>query len=125
MNIALDIDGTITKTPEFFSLLARSVRNSGGKIIVVTSRMNTPEARDATDGELKEYGVEHDELFILPNAGQLQIECPHDELDDYSQYLWQKISICIDHEIDIVFEDDPLVIELFKTYAPHIHVFCA
>jgi len=123
MNIALDIDGTITKQPKFFAILSRAVRQSGGKVYVVTSRADSAGVRAETQKELKSYGIAYDELFIIPDAGREQIPCPHGDLDWYQKYLWQKVAVCLEHGVAIVFEDDDKVIELFKRYAPDIQVF--
>jgi hypothetical protein len=122
MNIALDIDGTITKRPDFFAVLSRAFRASGGKVYIVTSRVNSSDVRSQTHKELKSYGVEFDELIIIPNDKE-QIPCPHDDLDWYKKYLWQKVSVCLECNVTILFEDDAVVIELFKKYAPDIQVF--
>lgn len=123
MNIALDIDGTITKLPEFFTILSRGVRASGGKVYVVTSRATSAGVRAETEKEVKSYGIAYDELFIIPDAGREQIPCPHDDLDWYQKYLWQKVAVCLENNVTIVFEDDDKVIDLFKAYAPDIQVF--
>ena len=123
MNIALDIDGTITKQPEFFAILSRGVWAAGGKVYVVTSRANSAGVRAETQKELKSYGITFDEFFIIPDAGREQIPCPHGDLDWYQKYLWQKVAVCLEHDVTIVFEDDDKVIDLFKAYAPDIQVF--
>jgi hypothetical protein len=123
MNIALDIDGTITKTPQLFSVLSRSVRLDGGRVYIVTSRSKVDLVEVETRKELKGYGVEFDELCIIPDQKEQYIPCPHDDLDWYQKYLWQKVRVCLDRGIEIIFEDDLKVIGLFETYAPEIQVF--
>ena len=124
MNIALDIDGTITKNPEFFSVLSHSARQAGGKVYIVTSRGNSADARVQTGKELASYGIEFDDLVIIADSGgKEQITCPHENLDWYQKYLWQKVKVCLDYNIRIVFEDDPKVISLFEEHAPDIQVF--
>lgn len=123
MNIALDIDGTITRQPEFFALLSEAVHVSGGKVYIVTSRSSTAEVRSHTYAELQSYGIHYDDLILISDAQQDRIPCPHTDLDWYRQYLWQKVSVCRDREVDVVFEDDAKVVELFRTYAPRIQVF--
>ena len=82
MNIALDIDGTITKNPRFFSILSQAVRQDGGKVYIVTSRGNTNDSRVQTEKELTSYGIEFDDLVIIADsAGKEQIMCPHEDLD--------------------------------------------
>lgn len=123
MNIALDIDGTITRRPEFFAVMSQAVRASGGKVYIVTSRSNTDDVRSQTRLELKSYGVQYDDLITIPDSAQDRIPCPHSDLDWYQQYLWQKVSVCMDSDVAVVFEDDPKVIELFGKYATSIQVF--
>ena len=125
MNVALDIDGTITKKPQFYAILARGVRAAGGKVFVVTSRSNSSDVRKQTKRELDAYGIAFDDLIIIADAEGDRIACPHDDLDWYQKYLWQKVSVCLKHKVSIVFEDDPKVIELFRRFAPSIQVFRA
>lgn len=122
MNAALDIDGTITAHPRFFSVVSRSIRASGGKVIVVTSRADAPGVRETTRRELRSYGVEFDDLVIIPD-GTDRIPCPHLDLGRYDQYLWQKVAVCLDRGVTIAFEDDPKVIILFKRFAPGIRMY--
>ena len=124
MNIALDIDGTITKNPEFFSVLSQAIRQAGGKVYIVTSRSNADGVEVQTRKELASYAIEFDNLVIIADSGgQKQITCPHENLDWYQKYLWQKVAVCLDYNVGIVFEDDPKVISLFKEHAPDIQVF--
>lgn len=122
VNIALDIDGTITAMPALFAVLSRAVRQSGGKVFVVTSRSDAPEVWAATQRELKGYGIEYDDLLIIPD-GTDSIPCPHRDLGRYEQYLWQKVAACLDCGVDAVFEDDAKVVALLKAYAPGVRVF--
>lgn len=122
MNLALDIDGTITAMPRFFALLSCATRVAGGRVFVVTSRSDTPEVARQTRRELKGYGIEYDDLVIIPD-GKDRIPCPHPDLDWYSAYLWQKVAICLDRRVDAVFEDDAKVVALFEAYAPHVLTF--
>ncbi len=123
MNIALDIDGTITQQPELFAVLSRAVRAAGGRIYIITSRADTSDVRTLTQQELKNYGIDYDDLLIIPDADRDRFPCPHDELDWYQKYLWQKVYLCLEHNITIVFDDEGKVVDLFKKYAPHITLF--
>jgi hypothetical protein len=118
MNVALDTDGTITAMPSLFAVLSCAVRAFRGKVIIVTSQANTPEVRDVTRRELRGYGVEFDDLFVIPD-GTDRIPCPHSDLCTYEQYLWQKVAVCLDRGVDVVFEDD----ENFRRFAPGIRTF--
>lgn len=123
MNIALDIDGTITRRPKFFAVLSRAVRAAGGKVFIVTSRSDTAEVRALTRRELGAHGVAYDELVIIADSEQGRAACPHGGLDWYQKYLWQKVAACLDRDVAIVFEDDEKVAELFRRHAPQIDVF--
>jgi hypothetical protein len=123
MNVAFDIDGTISRRPDFFAILSRAIRSDGGKVFVVTSRSSNAEVERQTRRELRSWGVQLDELVIIPDGDRDRMPCPHAGLDWYRQYLWQKVSVCLDRDVAIVFEDDIKVVELFKVYAPHVHVF--
>ena len=113
--IGLDIDGTITADPAYFSALARSVRATGNLVHVVSSRSPAGEAE--TRKELKELGVAYDHLYLLPDFGKKIARCPHRELAWYDQYLWQKLEYCLAHEIRVFYDDDPRVHSLFTRYA--------
>ena len=124
LNIALDIDGTITSNPAFFALLSHSVHGDGGQVFVVTSRSNTAAVEKETRAELTAYEIAFDALYVIADRGsEQQIPCPHDDLDWYQQYLWQKVKFCTDHDVHIIFEDDDKVVTLFQRFAPDIQVF--
>ena len=125
MNVALDIDGTITKAPLFFSLLSRSVRSAGGKVFIVTSRANIGGVAAQTRQELITDRIEFDELYIIPDREDEQLPCLHQGLDWHQKYLWQKVKLCLDQNVEVMFEDDPQVIALFAEFAPRIQIFQA
>jgi len=121
--LGLDIDDTITAAPNFFALLSKAVRRAGGRVIIVTSRGNLPEVVDATSAELEGYGVEFDEINCIPDKEDEYIPCPHDDLDWYQKYLWQKVAICEARNVDVLFADDSRMVQLFARYAPAVQVF--
>ncbi len=118
MNIAFDIDDTITAKPRLFAAI--SIATAANRVIIVSSRSNTEECRRETLDELGRYGVHHQGLYLLDDGPEIRERCPHSDLDWYQKYLWQKVEICVREEVDVVFEDDVKVIELFKRYAPGI-----
>jgi hypothetical protein len=75
MNVAFDIDGTISRRPDFFAILSRAVRSDGGKVFVVTSRSNSPDVERQTRRELRSWDVQFDELVIIPDRDRGRI-CP-------------------------------------------------
>lgn len=123
MNIALDIDGTITRQPKLFALLSKAIRASGGEVFIVTSRADTQEVRALTRREMGSLGVVFDELVVIADTEQGRAACPHGDLDWYQKYLWQKVAACLDRDVTIVFEDDEKVADLFRRYAPRVDVF--
>ncbi len=120
MNIAIDIDDTITVQPALFSLLTQAASDKSHTVIIVSSRSNTKEVLSITREELCKAGIYFDKLYLLEDFSNCH--CPHEELSWYDKYLWQKVDICKKENIDIVFEDDLKVIALFKRYAPTIQV---
>jgi hypothetical protein len=75
MNVALDIDGSISRRPEFFAVLSRAIRESGGKVFVVTSRSSNAEVERQTRRELRSWGVQFDRLVVIPDGDRGRI-CP-------------------------------------------------
>jgi hypothetical protein len=65
MNVALDIDGTISERPELFALLSSALRAAGHRVLVLTYR--DPERADATRAQLASLGIAFDELVIAPS----------------------------------------------------------
>ena len=123
MNVCFDIDGTITERPEFFSLLSRAVKKSGGKVFVLTSRTRSPEAMEATKLELSGYGIEYDDLNMLPDKAEAERTCPLKELDWYQKFIFQKVDYCKANQVDVYFDDETKVIDLFKRFLPEVQVF--
>ena len=68
IRIGLDIDNTITKHPKFFSNLSEKVKQAGGKIFIITSRINTPVNREITKKELIDYFIEFDVLHMIDSV---------------------------------------------------------
>lgn len=120
MNLAFDIDDTITAKPEFFALL--SVAPGVRKVIIVSRRGNSEESRRLTLAERETYAIRHHDLYLLEDGPAARNRCPHPDLVWYRKYLWQKVEICLQENIDVVFEDDEKVIDLFRRLAPEIQV---
>lgn len=123
MNIALDIDDTITRAPLFFSTLARAVRSAGGRVHILSSRTASPGVLAISAKELRDWGIEFDTIYLLPGSAEAATRCPHADLDWYQKYIWQKVDYCLTHNVAIHFDDELKVIELFRRYAPQIVVF--
>jgi hypothetical protein len=73
MNIALDIDGTISERPDFFAELSTSFRRAGHRVLVLTYR--DPARADATRVQLAAWGVEFDQLVIAPSLNSKGAMC--------------------------------------------------
>lgn len=124
IRLGLDIDKTITASPEFFSILSNAVRAAGGKVYIVSSRADILEARVETAKELRGLGIVYDELFhITADRETIEKDCQYMDLDWYQKYILQKINFCKYHKVDVYFDDEEKVIELFGMYAPEIQVF--
>ena len=119
--IGLDIDGTITAAPTWFAQLARSVLESGGRIVVITSRSDV--AREETTRELASYGLQYSALYFLPSIDEGKRLCPHVELDWFSRYLWCKVAIADDCGVSDFVDNDPRVISLLHRYSPQINAW--
>ncbi|OGS22993.1 MAG: hypothetical protein A2252_06255 [Elusimicrobia bacterium RIFOXYA2_FULL_39_19] len=122
MNIALDIDDTITAMPEFFKVLTKAFAKADHQVHVITSRSETEESRRITESELRELGIKYNHLHFIPPSNKAKEACPHRELDWYNKYLWQKTAYCLKNNISVYFDDDEKVVALFKKYAPGIKV---
>lgn len=118
MRLALDIDGTITTDPPFFSLIAKKVMQSGGDVHVVSSR--SPEGRSETLEELKDYGIVFSALHLLPHISTAQSLCPHSGLNWFERHLWLKVDYALANEITHFVDDDPKVLALFARFAPAV-----
>ena len=123
MNVCFDVDGTITENPEFFSLLSRAIRDSNGRVHVVTSRTRTPETMEATKRELNEMGIVYDHLYMLHDQAEADRICPFNDLDWYQRFIFQKTVYCKANQVDVYFDDENKVIDLFRRFLPEIQVF--
>ncbi len=87
MRIAIDIDGTITRSPEFFAFLSKALIDAGHQVIIVTYRLD----RELTTEELAEYGVQFHELVIPESFDH--------EVAEWKIEAYQRV------KPDVVFED--------------------
>ena len=120
-HLGLDIDGTITADSPRFAQLASAVLDSGGRIVVITSRSIV--ARTETMRELASYRLRYSALHFLPSIDEGTRLCPHHELDWFSRYLWGKVAIADNCGVTDFVDDDPRVIDLFRRYSPHINAW--
>ena len=90
MNIGIDIDGTISSAPEFFSCLSKAFRHAGHKVYIITYR--SPRAVQATRDQLALWGVQYDEMYLCGN------------MEEMGQW---KAKIAAMLELDVMFDDMP------------------
>lgn len=89
MNVAIDIDGTITAMPAVFAAMAKGLRASGHKVIIVTFRLE--QYREETKKDLEQLGIEYDSLHMSSE------DRPVDP-------LW-KVEVALANDIQAFFED--------------------
>ncbi|MGB3112166.1 MAG: hypothetical protein WBB84_04205, partial [Candidatus Omnitrophota bacterium] len=123
MKIGLDVDDTIMKQPEFFSLLSHAAMGKGHEVHIVTTRPDTDFDRQRTLDDLSDSDIAYDAIYHLPKQEGEVDDCPHADLDDYRKFVWQKVRYCRENGIDIFFDDDDRLIPLFKRFAPQVQVF--
>ena len=68
MKIAIDLDGCINAYPDVFSILTRTIKtNDEITIYIITSREQSWQSRERTEGELENLGIAYDRLIITDN----------------------------------------------------------
>lgn len=95
--IALDIDDTITRHPEFFSLISQSLSQAGHRVLIITFRDEV--GRADTEAALAGWGIAYDELICWSMA-----TCDLAEVD-----AW-KAAVCREHGVEVFFKDDAAVL---------------
>ncbi len=95
MIVGLDIDGTITRHPEFFAFLSRALKRAGHKVVVITFR----EDRQNAASDLAQWGVAYSKL----------VTWSHQENDCAAMDQW-KGKVCGALNVELLFDDDPQVI---------------
>ena len=120
LRYGFDIDGTISTNPEFYSSLSKDTYIDGGSIVIISSRTENQDVRDTTIEQLNNWSISYDKLFLFKPFDDVKHLCPHDDLNWYQKYLWQKLYYCIREKVDCYHDDDIKVIELFESHAPSI-----
>ena len=121
--IGIDIDGTITLDPDFYSAFTHDCRRSGISVHIVSAR--PPESRADTEAELRELEIGYDELHLLPPMEEAITLCPHSEIEWFHRHFWMKIDYSIRQGLSHFIDDNERVLQLFHAYAPEIIVFQA
>ena len=102
MNIALDLDDTISRCPPFFSILSKAFIASGHKVYVITHR----EDRAFAAEDLAAYGISYDEL-ILPTVEEFQRNTSGEWRTSIGAW---KAEMCRRLEVDVCIDDMPDVV---------------
>ncbi|MEK6542891.1 MAG: hypothetical protein AABZ44_00420 [Elusimicrobiota bacterium] len=123
MNIQIDIDGTIDEAPGFFRWLTASLKRDGHKVIIVTSRTDSPETRTLTTKELKDWGITYDKLILSPETDKLDPKRLPKDLDWAHKLFIFKVITAQDDDVDILFDDCSITASLFKRYLPQVKIF--
>ena len=92
MHIGIDIDGTITRHPAFFAFLARTLRESGHRVTIVTYRHDPLGAA----ADLAAMGVPYDALVHWDSGATDPV--------DFDRW---KGDVCARLGIELFFEDRP------------------
>lgn len=116
--IGIDIDGTITLDPAFFSSFASRCLEKGIRVHIVSAR--PPDSRVETEAELWELEVDYNELYLLPPMEEAIKLCPHDEIEWFHRHFWLKVDYALRQRLTHFVDDNEHVIELFRIYAPEI-----
>lgn len=91
MRIGIDIDGTVTEMPWFFSLLAKSSLNEGHQVYIISYRHTSN--MFVTQKNLQEWDIPYTKIFLS------------DQNEPAHRY---KEKIAKSLKLDMMFEDDPL-----------------
>ena len=123
MKIQLDIDGTLDRSPGFFRWLSTSLRKDGHDVLIVTSRVESPGNRLATERQLEGWKISYDTLILSPPPDDLdEKKLPKDLHPAHRQFI-TKVFVARDDKVDILFDDCGITAELFKRYLPKVLVF--
>jgi len=117
MKIALDIDDTITKYPQFFSQLSYE-----HDVVIVTSRSNTQESIETTKELLEDLNIKFSMIYFCDWNMDAEFGVP-DELEGSERLLYQKVLACRTEQVDALFDDDPTVQSLIKKHLPQVSLF--
>lgn len=117
-SFGIDIDGTITRFPDFFSTFTSACVAQRIPVHIVTSRSN--EGKPETVEELAQLGIRYNWLHILPPISEAQVLCPYPDLNWYAKHCWLKVQYSLRNAITHFVDDDPCVLQLFSRFSPAI-----
>jgi hypothetical protein len=119
----IDIDATIDRAPEFFKWLTKSLRRDGHKVLIVSSRIDSPENEKHTAQELKEWGITYDKLVLHPDVPDLDTRRIPTDLHPAHRIYIYKVIAAEDLGTEILFDDCGITTSLFRKYLPNVQVF--
>lgn len=124
MVIQIDVDGTITRAPEFFAWLTQALRRDGHTVLVVTSRTTSPENVKITAEELRGFGIVYDKLILSPEVADLDPRrIPHGLHPAHRIYV-SKLIAAQDYGVQVLYDDCSLTNAMVNQYLPDVIVFC-
>ena len=95
LNIAVDLDGTISEYPEFFRVFIDAVRAAGCRVHVVTDR--PPGTEHEVAAQLQSYGLQCDAIKITGDKARYilaeGITVLFDDVDSYFVDLPEKVAV--------------------------------
>ena len=96
MNIGIDIDDTITRNPEFFSLMSKTFLEAGHNVYIITFRENV----EKTAAFLKQLNISYTELI----CSSIDVQMEHG-INEWKGW------VCQEYSIDVFFEDKPEILK--------------
>lgn len=105
MNVGIDIDGTITASPEFFSVLTKALKAAGHKVYILTFR-DRNRYRVLTEVYLMQNDIDYDEIFMGEH-----------EVNPELKKGWAE-----ELDIDIIFEDNKDVLNAMPEGVQRIYI---
>jgi len=95
LKIAIDLDGTITEYPRFFSAFTKAVVRTGCRVYIITDRL--PGTEDAVAAELERYGITYHIIKITSDKASYirneRIDVLFDDMDRYFRDLPENIAV--------------------------------
>lgn len=81
------------------------------------------ELLSGTEEELQELGIVYDDLHLLPSMEESITLCPHSEIDVFHRHFWMKVQYATSRGLSHFIDDNERVLDLFREYAPEVHVY--
>lgn len=117
MKIALDIDDTITKHPQFFSELSYT-----HDCVIVTSRNNSKQSVELAKQLLLTLNIRYSSIYFCDWQQEVDNNIIS-SLEGSERLLYQKVTACKKEQVNAIFDDDPTVQQLIRKYLPEVAIF--